>query len=112
MKKLIVLLLVVFMISACAAVKSKTADVTIDKQKYSIYGKYYPGFFTDQITVYVNDKEIGTGTISQFHLTTDISGTASDGTKFDADCGFSMAGILRVICMVSVKGEKVAELPF
>jgi hypothetical protein len=112
MKKLIGLLLVVSVITACATTKSKTADVTIDQHQYSIYAKYMPGFFTDQIMVYVNDQEIGKGTISQFHLTTDISGTSSDGTKFDADCGISMSSLLRILCIVSVKGQKVAELPF
>ena len=105
-------LLVVFLITACATTKSKSADVTINQHQYSLYATYAPGVFTDQIVVYVNDKEIGNGTISQFHLTTDITGTSSDGTKFDADCGISMSALLRVICIVSVKGEKVAELPF
>jgi hypothetical protein len=111
MKKLIVLLLVVFMITACATVKPKT-NVTINQHQYSISGKYSPGLFTDQITLYVNDQEIGTGTISQFNLTTHISGASADGTIFDADCGLSMSGLLRILCLVNVKGEKVAELPF
>jgi len=112
MKKWIGFLLVVFLITACATTKSKTADVTINQNQYSLYATYSPGIFTDKIAVYVNDKEIGNGTISQFHMTTDISGTSSDGTKFDSDCGLSMSSLLRIICIVSVKGEKVAELPF
>ena len=111
MKKLIVLLSVVFMITACATVKPKT-NVTINQHQYSISGKYSPGLFTDQFTLYVNDQEIGTGTTSQFHMTTHISGTSADGTIFDADCGLSMSGLVSVRCLVYVKGEKVAELPF
>jgi hypothetical protein len=111
MKKLIVLLLVVFMITACATVKPKT-NVTINQHQYSISGKYSPGLFTDQITLYVNDQEIGTGTISQLgNLTTHISGASADGTIFDADCGLSMSGLLSIRCLVYVKGEKVADVP-
>ena len=111
MKKLIGLLLVVIMITACATLKSKTADVTINNHPYSIYAQCQDGLISMEITLYVNGQEIGKGEISQSRAATNISGTSSDGTKFDAECGISTAGLLQIRCFVFVKGEKVAELP-
>ena len=51
MKKLIGLLLVVIMITACATLKSKTADVTINNHPYSIYAQCQDGLISMEITL-------------------------------------------------------------
>jgi hypothetical protein len=112
MKNLIGLLLVVFMITACATTtKSRTANVTIDNHQYSIYAQNKDGLTSMEVTLFVNGQEIGKGTIDQNHWATNISGTSSDGIKFDAECGASMTGIMSLKCLVYAKGKKVAELP-
>lgn len=111
MKKMIGLILVVFMINACATLKSKTADVTINNHPYSIYAEGHDGLLSIDIMLYVNGQEIGSGSISQSRAASNISGTSSDGTKFDAECGISTSGLLQIRCFVFVQGEKVADLP-
>jgi len=115
MKKMMALLSVVFMITACAGtmLQSRTSDVTIGKKSYSIYVKAIDKPTHCEIFLYVNDQEIGKGLMSINRPTTVISGKYN-GVKFDAECGGTHTGGINVAqkCLVYVKSKKVAELSY
>jgi hypothetical protein len=115
MKKMIGLLLGVFMITACAGtlLKSKTVNATIDKQEYTIYVQAMDTQLNCDITLFVNDTEVAKGTASSAIETLFLSGKYKE-IKFDAECGSCKTGSSRMAqqCVVYVKSEKVAELSY
>jgi hypothetical protein len=114
MKKVIGLLLVVFMITACGGtlLKSRTANVTIDNREYKIYVQAMDQVNCN-ITLFVDGTEVAKGTTDPIMETLFISGKYN-GIKFDADCGKCKINSPRMPqqCLVYVKGEKVAELSY
>ena len=112
MKKVIGLLLVVFMITACGGtlLKSRTANVTIDNHEYTIYVQAMDQLNCD-ITLFVNDTEVAKGTTDPVMGTLFLSGKYK-GIKFDAECGSCKTDSPRMPqqCLVYVKDEKVADL--
>jgi len=113
MKKVIGLLLVVFMITACGTLlKSRTANVTIDNHEYTIYVQAMDQVNCD-ITLFVNGTEVAKGTTDPVMETLFLSGKYK-GIKFDAECGFCKIDSPRMAqqCLVYVKSEKVAELSY
>ena len=115
MKKMVGLLFVVFMITACAAtlLQSRTADVKINNHSYSIYIKAMDKPTHAEIFLFVNDKEVGTGILSMNRPTTVISGKY-DRVKFDAECGAVKTGGINMAqkCIIYANGKKVAELSY
>jgi hypothetical protein len=113
MKKVIGLLLVVFMITACGTLlKSRTANVTIDNHEYTIYVQAMDQVNCD-ITLFVNGTEVAKGTTDPVMGTLFLSGKYK-GIKFDAECGSCKIDSPRMPqqCLVYVKDEKVAELSY
>jgi hypothetical protein len=113
MKKVIGLLLVVFIITACGTLlKSRTANVTIDNHEYTIYVQAMDQVNCN-ITLFVNDPEVAKGTTDPVMETLFLSGKYK-GIKFDAECGSCKINSPRMAqqCLVYVKGEKVAELSY
>ena len=114
MKKVIGLLLVVFMITACGTLlKSRTTNVTIDNHEYTIYVQAMDNQVNCDITLFVNDTEVAKGRTSSVMETVLLSGKYK-GIKFDAECGFCKIDSPRMAqqCLVYVKSEKVAELSY
>jgi hypothetical protein len=113
MKKVIGLLLVLFMITACGTMlKSRTANVTIDNHEYTIYVQAMDQVNCN-ITLFVNGTEVAKGTTDPVMETLFLSGKYK-GIKFDAECGKCKKDSPRMPqqCLVYVKGEKVAELSY
>jgi hypothetical protein len=115
MKKLIGLLLVVFVLTACGAtiLKSRTVDIDFNHNNYSIYVQAVDSPVSCDITLYVNDTEVAKGTITSARTTTVISGKYK-GIKFDAECsaGRSSGLNMKQKCLIYVKTKQVAELTY
>ena len=115
MKKMIAMLFVVFMISACAPtmLQSRTADVSVNNAKYSVYVKAIDSPTYCEITLIVNNTEVGKGILSINRPTTVISGQYN-GIKFDAECGATKTGGLNMAqkCIIYADSKKVEELSY
>jgi hypothetical protein len=98
----------IMVLVGCATTSRKVVIKPSDKLEWSIFAKASNGYFSDQISIFINDKEIFNGSVTMFSPHINFSETY-EGRKIDADC--SAMGPLHK-CDIFIDGTKITELSF
>lgn len=109
-------LMVIVSLTGCASTTtSRTAmfkPTDSSNAEWSIYAKAENGAFGDKIMIYINEKEVVTGTLGA--TARDTFSAKYEGRKVDSECFLTKDGGLQLghMCMIYIDSKKIAELSF